>query len=354
MKIGMIAPIWYPIPPKGYGGIELVVSLLADGLVDAGHDVTLFASGDSRTKARLISSYDIAPSALIGQAYPDLYHVLHAYLDDTGEYDIIHDHSGIIGPAIGAFSKYPVLHTLHGPATLEAKEIYGLLDPLIYLNAISNYQKECFGDLNWAGVVYNAIAIDKYPYRDKKEDFLLFLGRMNPEKGPDAAIRVARAAGRKLIMVTKMVELAERRYFDEQVRPLLGDDIQVMGEVDPATKADLFGRAYCTLFPIKWPEPFGLVMIESMAAGTPVVAIKGGAVPEVIEDGKTGFIVADENSMVEAVLKAGEIKPLDCRNSAEERFSSSRMVADYERIYQQIVTKEAAGRHARRQLRDIS
>lgn len=354
MKIGMIAPIWYPIPPKGYGGIELVVSLLADGLVEAGHDVTLFASGDSRTKARLISSYDVAPSALIGQTYPDLYHVLHAYLDDTGDYDIIHDHSGIIGPAIGAFSKYPVLHTLHGPASMEAKEIYGMLDPRIYLNAISNYQKECFGDLNWAGVVYNAIDIDKYPYRDEKDDYLLFLGRMNPEKGPDAAIRVARAAGRKLIMVTKMVELAERRYFDEHVRPLLADDVQVMGEIDLATKADLFGRAYCTLFPIKWPEPFGLVMIESLATGTPVVAIKGGAVPEVIDDGQTGFIVPDESAMAEAVENIDSIDPRNCRRAAEERFSSSRMVADYEKIYSQIVAKEAACRPEWRNLRDIS
>ena len=332
MKIGLIAPIWYPIPPVGYGGIELVVSLLAEGLVDLGHDVTLFASGDSKTKATLVSSCDVAPCEQIGQVYPDLIHALNAYTR-AEEFDIIHDHSGIIGPALGAFSGTPVLHTFHGPATPEAKRLYGMLNFGLSFNAISDYQRDQFGDLNFVGTIYNAIDTSKYAFSADKDDYLLFLGRMNPEKGAHVAVDVANRLGRRLLLVTKMTEPQEIAYFEAKVKPLLDSNVEIMGEISPQRKAELFSRAYCTLFPIQWPEPFGLVMIESMATGTPVVAMGQGAVPEIIDDGVTGYVVNTVDEMVEAVDRIDEISPDACRRVVNERFSQERMVADYVAAY---------------------
>lgn len=339
MKIGLVAPIWYPIPPKGYGGIELVVSLLTEGLIERGHDVTLFAAGESTTKAKLVSSFELAPSEKIGQAYPDLINALTAYLVED-EFDIIHDHSGAIGPSIGAFSQTPVLHTLHGPATKESRRLYEMLSPRIYFNAISEYQRKCFGDLNFAATVYNAVDLRSYPFSATKGDYLLFLGRMNPEKGAHLAVEIANRLGERLVMVTKMAEPAEKLYFEEKVKPLIKENTEVIGEIDVATKANLFKNAKCTLFPIQWPEPFGLVMIESMATGTPVVAMRDGAVPEVIINGDTGFIVNDVDEMVSAVKRIDEIDPRACRRYVEERFSTVTMVDNYERVYNKILRLE--------------
>ncbi len=341
MKIGMAAPIWYPIPPVGYGGIEIVVSMLAEGLVEKGHDVTVFASGDSKTKANLVSSYDVAPSLRIGEAYPDLINALTVY-EHAREMDIIHDHSGIIGPAIGAFSNVPVLHTLHGPATPEAKELYRRLDFGLYFNAISESQRRWFGDLNFVATIYNAIDLNSSIYSDEKEDWLLFVGRMNPEKGAHLAVEAANRLGRRLVMVTKMAEPAEQHYFEHQVAPLLNSNIEVLGEIGPAEKAELYSKAACTLFPIEWPEPFGLVMIESLAAGTPVVAMRNGAVPEVIDDKETGFIVDSLDEMTEAVGRIDVIDPAACRRAVEERFGAQRMVEEYEKAYTRILEMDVS------------
>lgn len=340
MKIGLIAPIWYPIPPVGYGGIELVVSLLAEGLVEKGHDVTVFASGDSKTSARLVSSCEVAPCTLIGQVSPDLFHALTAYTR-AEEFDVIHDHSGMIGPALGAFSATPVLHTLHGPATEEAKKLYNMLNFGLYFNAISNYQRSQFGDLNFVDTIYNAVDLDQYPFSAEKEDYLLFLGRMNPEKGAHVAVEVANRLGRRLVMVTKMVEPAEIEYFETRVKPLFNGNVEMMGEIDPVTKANIFSKASCTLFPIQWPEPFGLVMIESMATGTPVVAMRQGAVPEVIENERTGYIVDTVDEMVDAVAMAETLDPRECRSHVEARFSQERMVDGYVAAYSQILDARA-------------
>lgn len=343
MKIGLVAPVWYPIPPKGYGGIELVVGLLADGLVQRGHDVTLFASGDSKTKAKLVSSFDVAPSLKIGQVYPDLVHVVSAYVR-AEEFDLMHDHSGLIGPSLGAFCQSPCLHTLHGPATPEARRLYRLLNFSLYYNAISEYQRSQFGDLNFVGVIYNAIDLANYPFQEEKEDFLLFIGRMNHEKGAHLAVEVANRLNMRLVMVTKMTEPHEKRYFKNYVKPKLTKKVELVGEIDLKTKADYFARAFCTLFPIQWPEPFGLVMIESLATGTPVVAMGYGAVPEVIADKKTGFIVYSVEDMVQAVKQAINISPQTCRRYVEQRFSQQRMVLDYEKAYAKILEIEAKKR----------
>lgn len=339
MKIGLVAPVWYPIPPQGYGGIELVVSLLAEGLVNRGHNVTLFASGDSKTKANLAYCFANAPSEKIGQVYPDLLHAVSAYCR-AEEFDLIHDHSGMIGPALGAFSQTPCLHTLHGPATPEARRLYSLLNFGLYYNAISQYQRSQFGQLNFVGTIYNAIDLTLYPFNPKKEDFLLFLGRMNQEKGAHLAVEVANRLNKRLVMVTKMTEPHEKIYFEKWVKPRLTKNIEIIGQIDVKIKADFFARAYCTLFPIQWPEPFGLVMIESMATGTPVVAMGYGAVPEVVADNKTGFITYTVEDMVQAVKKVDRIDPYVCRRYAEERFSQQRMVLDYERAYAKILELE--------------
>jgi len=339
MKVAQIAPIWYAIPPKGYGGIEYVVHCITEGLVEKGHDVTLFAAGDSVTKAKLISSHDIAPSEKIGQTFPDLIHVMQAYLM-ADEFDVIHDHSGLIGPVIGAFTDTPVLHTLHGPATQDAKDFYGKIRDRIYFNGISDYQRERFGDLNFVGTIYNGIDLSKYDYCDEKEDYLFFLGRMNPEKGAHVAVEIARRTGKKLLMVSKMTEPHEKAYFKEKVEPLLAPNIEIMGEVDTETKIEMFKKASCCLFSIQWPEPFGLVMTEAMACGTPVLAMKNGSVPEIIAHGKTGFICNTTEEMVEAVSRVKEINPLDCRRHVEDNFSTARMVEGYERAYAEMLEKE--------------
>lgn len=336
MKIGLVAPVWYPIPPKGYGGIELVVSLLAEGLVERGHQVTLFASGDSKTKAHLVYAFETAPSEKIGQVYPDLLHAVSAHVRGA-EFDLLHEHSGMIGPSLGAFSGRPCLHTLHGPATPESRRLYQLLNFGLFYNAISEYQRREFGNLNFVATVYNAIDISLYPFKEKKENFLLFLGRMNQEKGAHLAVEVANRLGMPLVMVTKMTEPHEKFYFHSQVKPKITKNVEIIGEISVKEKAELFSKAYCTLFPIQWPEPFGLVMIESMATGTPVIAMGYGAVPEVIEHKKTGFIVYTVEDMIQAVKKVANINPAVCRRYVEQRFSQERMVLDYEKAYNKIL-----------------
>jgi glycosyltransferase involved in cell wall biosynthesis len=347
VRIAQVAPVWLPVPPRGYGGIEWVVFLLTEGLVARGHEVTLFASGGSRTRARLVSVFEEAPTtARIHESYWELAHALAAY-NRHGEFDLIHDHSGSIGPAVGGFTGTPVVHTLHGPATPRARHLYGLMRERVWFVAISRYQMEQMPELRYAGVVYNGIPLELYPFRQEKEDFLLFLGRASREKGPEVAVRVARRLGARLVLAVKVVEEPEKRYWREVVEPELSGEETVLGEVSPAEKADLLARARAVLFPIQWPEPFGLVMAEAMACGTPVVAFRNGSSPEVIEDGVTGFLVpeGDEDGMAAAVKRVGEIDPAACRRRVEERFSQDVMVEGYLRAYLKVLA-EARGSSA--------
>lgn len=341
MKIAQIAPPWYPIPPTGYGGIELVVSLLADGLVDAGHDVTVFASGDSRTKAKLEYVYEKAPSSDIGRIPPEIIHIMPAYLRHA-EFDIVHDHSGKVGPAIANFITTPMLHTLHGPFTDENQRYYRAVNHGIWFNSISDYQASLCPDLNYVGTIYNSVNVDWYPFSADKEDYLLWLGRMNREKGAEFAVEVANRLGARLILASKMTEPHEFEHFEAKVKPILGPNTEIVGELTLDAKAELIKNAKAVLMPIQWPEPFGLVMIEAMVCGTPCIAWRNGSVPEVIEDGKTGFIVESVDEMVEAVKRLDEIDPADCRKSVEERFSAPIMVADYVKAYERILGERHA------------
>jgi glycosyltransferase involved in cell wall biosynthesis len=339
VKIGIIAPAWFAVPPVRYGGIEWVVSILADGLVDQGHDVTLFAAGDSQTRAQLVTSYDEPPSMRIGLSMPDLHHALTCYAR-SGDFDVVNDHSGPLGAALGAAVASPVCHTVHGPLTGESGDVYSLIgsvSPSVGLISVSDSQRSPLPDLNWLATCHNAIAMDSYPFHPGNDGYLLFLGRMSPDKGAHHAAALARETGLPMILAGKMHDLLERQHFAANVEPLLGGNIEYVGEVSHDEKVRLLQNALATVFPIQWPEPFGLVMVESMACGTPVVATRQGAVPEVIEQGRSGIIVDSPAELAEAVKQAVTLDPHECRASAIERFSPARMVDDYVAAYQRML-----------------
>ena len=335
MRIAVLAPAWFAVPPRGYGGIEWVVSLLADGLVDAGHEVTLYASGDSRTKAKLESVFEHAPSDQIGRSLPELRHVLACY-GRADEFDVINDHTGPRGAVLGGLVETPVVHTVHGPLDGEPGEVYegiGQVAPRVGLISLSLNQRLPKPELNWIANVPNALDLEHYPCKPHRGDYLLYLGRMNHEKGAHRAVAVAMELGLPLKLAGKVREQKEREYFAEFVEPHLGNGIEYLGEVNHGTKVELLQNARATLFPIEWEEPFGLVMIESMACGTPVIATRHGAVPEVLEDERGGVIVDHWREIPAALERADAIEPAECRRYAEEQFAPERMVGDYENAY---------------------
>jgi glycosyltransferase involved in cell wall biosynthesis len=341
LRIGLIAPVWFPVPPTGYGGIEWIVSLLADGLVDAGHDVTLFASGDSHTKAELEWVYATAPSEKIGNSIDEIHHCL-ACFERADEFDVINDHSGLPAAAIGGAVSTPVLHTVHGPLDALGGVVYEQIARTVRhvgLISLSLNQRRPKPDLPWVANCPNALDFSLYPAKPHMGDYLLFIGRMSPDKGCHRAIDVAVTAGLPLKIAGKRREPAEIAYFEELVRPHLSDQIEYLGEVTHGEKVELLQNARATLFPIEWEEPFGLVMIESMACGTPVIATRHGAVPEVIEDGVSGIIVGDYRDMVAALERADALDPLRIREICEARYAPERMVADYLTAYGEAIER---------------
>jgi glycosyltransferase involved in cell wall biosynthesis len=343
MRVAILSPVWFPVPPDGYGGIELIVSLLADGLVAAGHEVTLFASGDSTTTADLDAFFDEAPSEWIGKTFWELQHAINCF-ERHDDFDLIHDHTGLLGLALGSLLPTPLVHTVHGPLTGEPGALYERIARFSSrpsLVSLSMAQRRPLPGLPWLANIPNAIDLAGYPFEPHDGDYLLFLGRMSPDKGAHRAVRLAEIAGMPLKLAGKNAEPGEQEYFDEFVRPHLGDGIEFLGEVDNGEKVELLRKARATLFPIDWEEPFGLVMIESMACGTPVIASRRGSVPEVIEDGVNGIIVDDWDAIEDALERAEQLDAQVMRRSVEERFSPERMVADY------VVAYEAAlGAHA--------
>jgi glycosyltransferase involved in cell wall biosynthesis len=338
LRIAVVSPPWFPVPPSGYGGIEWVVALLADGLVEAGHDVTLFASGDSRTKAKLSYVFETAPSESIGRSHWEILHALPCYTR-ADEFDVISEHTGMAGVVLSSLVETPVVHTVHGPLAGDPGLMYeGLasLVPRLHLISISINQRRPKPDLPWLANCPNALDLSVYPCKPHTGDYLLFLGRMSPDKACHRAIAVAMELGLPLKIAGKKQEAREERYFAEFVEPHLGmHEIEYLGEVSHGTKVELLQDARVTLFPIEWEEPFGLVMIESMACGTPVIATNRGAVPEVIEHGRSGIIVDSYREMAAALEQADALDPLECRRYVEERFSPERMVDDYVRAYRE-------------------
>lgn len=333
MKIAQIAPVWERVPPTKYGGIELIVFLLTEELVKRGHDVTLFASGDSATKAKLVSVYPMHTREHMGSPCPDLLHVGNAF-KRAGEFDIVHNHAGYSGVTLSYFIDTPVLTTLHGIFTKLNEPLFRAFKDACYYNAISKEQMKNCPELNYVGVIYNAVDIHTYPFSVKKDDFYVNIGRIAPIKGTHLAIEVAKKAGIKLVLAGKIDLGADRAYFEHDVKPHIdGKKIKFLGEVTEEQKRNLFRDAKGFIFPLQWSEPFGLVMVEAMVCGTPVLSLPYGAVPEVLESGKTGFIVNSIEEMVEAVPKLEGIDPSVCRKHVEEHFSVEKMCDGYETAY---------------------
>lgn len=349
MRIGILAPVWFAVPPVGYGGIERVVHLLAEGLVAAGHEVTLFASGDSRTSARLEPVFDVAPSEWIGHTFWELRHAVGS-LGRAGGLDVVHDHTGLLGLALGGLLPVPLVHTVHGPLDGAPGELYEdvcRLAPSVRVVAISANQQSQRPGLPWLALVPNALDVDSYPFDPGDDGYLLYLGRLSPEKGAHRAIEVAERAGLPLRLAGKCREPAERAYFEANVAPRLSRSIEYLGEVSEVDRIALLRRARATLFPIDWEEPFGLVMIESLACGTPVLATRRGSVPEVIRDGVTGIVVDDHLQMVEALERAARLEPAALRRDVEERFAPQRMVRDYAAAYEAAVAERRVSHRER-------
>jgi glycosyltransferase involved in cell wall biosynthesis len=341
MRVALIAPPWTPIPPPLYGGIELVVDELARGLVAAGHDVMLFATGDSTCPVPTKWTLPHAEGMRIGMAVPELRHVLHAYQEISYDYDIVHDHT-VAGPFYAErYPGLPVVTTVHGPFNEELTDLYMAIAHRVPIICISKAQHAAAPQVPIAGVIHHGIDAAKFPMGDGAGDaegeYLLFLGRMAPDKGAHRAIEIARKAGMRVLLAAKMREPWERAYYEEQVAPLLGADAVYLGEVSHERKLELLAGAKALLFPIRWNEPFGMVMLEAFACGTPVLAFAEGAAPEVVEHAKTGFLCADEQDMVEAVERLGTLRRQDCRAAAEGYFSTSRMVADHLAVYEGVV-----------------
>ena len=340
MRIAQLCPLWETVPPPAYGGIESVVTHLTEELVRRGHEVTLFAAGNSRTTAELRAVVACNLRAMPDLHFPHFYEWVHvaAALRCAEEFDVIHNHHGELAMAFSAFCPTPMLTTNHGPLIPDAGLVWDQYQG--YYNTISHAAKVGLPDRNYLGVVYNGIDIESFPFRTEKEDFLLFLSRISPEKGPHHAIEVARALGRQLLIAGK-VDRVDREYFAKEIEPRIdGRQIVFLGEADARLKRDLFARATCLLHPITWPEPFGLVMVEAMACGTPVIVFRRGSAPEIVIDSETGFVVDSLDQMIAAVDQLHHISPHRCREHVASRFSVSQMVDGYEALYRRICAGE--------------
>lgn len=345
MRIAQISPLWERVPPPAYGGTELVVSLLTDELVQRGHEVTLFASGDSITLAKLESVHPRALRLDTSVRECGIYEMLQLsqVYERSQEFDVIHSHMGCAALPYSALVKTPTVHTLHGIFTSDNEKMFkhACKQPFV---SISDSQREPRLGLNYVSTVYNGIAVESYTYFPEAENppYLAFLGRISPEKGAHLAIEIARRTGYPLRMAGK-VDPVDVQYFEEMIKPLIdGEQVSYQGEANHAEKNVLMGNAVATLFPITWREPFGLVMVESMASGTPVIAMELGSTREVIVHGKTGFLCRTVDECVEAVAQLPRLNRADCRQHVEECFSVQRMVDGYELVYQQVLAKRFA------------
>jgi glycosyltransferase involved in cell wall biosynthesis len=339
LRVAVVAPPWFTIPPDGYGGIEAMVHWLVEGLVARGHQVTLIGAGDCRTSASFLQTYEEPPVARMGTPFPEIVHALQVdeHLEAL-DVDVVHDHS-MGGPLTARARRTPTVLTAHGPVVGELGECYRLLSRHHPMVAISESQRAKGPHLPWAATVYNAIPVDEYPFETDKDDFVLFLGRISPEKGPDLAIKAARAAGRRIVVAAKCNEPAEHAYFEAKVRPLLGPDAEWYGHATTEEKKKLLARAGALVFPIQWDEPFGIVMVEAMACGTPVVALRAGSVPEVVVDGLTGYICDRPEELPTAIQRVDALDPKACRQRIADCFDVPDMVDGYEAVYRRAIAK---------------
>ena len=344
MKIAQIAPLAEAVPPRLYGGTERIVSYLTEELVRLGHEVTLFASGDSRTSAELVAC---CPQALrldpsVRDPLPYTLMTLEEVRSRAHEFDVLHFHIDLVHFPVFRGMATCTLTTLHG--RLDLPDLFPFYRkfsdfPLV---SISDDQRKPMPPVNWVGTVHHGLPPELLRFTAQPRDgYLAFLGRISPEKRPDLAIEIARRAGLPIRIAAK-VDAVDRAYFERQIEPLLAQPgVEFIGEISEAQKSDFLGNALALLFPIDWPEPFGLVMIEAMACGTPVIAFRRGSVPEVLEDGLTGFIVSDVDEAVRAVSRVDRLDRLAIRRRFEQRFSAARMAHDYLELYWSLAAKPA-------------
>jgi glycosyltransferase involved in cell wall biosynthesis len=338
MKIAQVAPLIESVPPKAYGGTERVVSYLTEALVALGHDVTLYASGDSATRARLVP---VVPRSLrLDPQHPDWipWHtvMVDQVMESAGHFDAIHFHIDHLHFPLVRRCKTPCITTLHGRQDLPdlaAFYTHFCEQPVV---SISDSQREPLPTANWVATVHHGLPRDLYRFVPEPEDYFVFVGRMSPEKRVDRAVGIAAACGVPLRIAAK-VDTADREYFETQVRPLLAHPlVNFVGEIEEKDKNAFIGKARALLFPIDWPEPFGLVMIEALACGTPVIAYPGGSVPEILEHGVTGFIVNDQPRAIAAARNIGRIERRRCREVFEQRFTDTVMAGHYLDVYRKL------------------
>jgi len=340
LRIAVLAPPWISVPPPGYGGIEAVVDLLCEQLVARGHDVTLFAAPGSRSSARVQTLLETAHPDTIGSALHESDHIASAFdlieaaAENGQPFDVVHDHSGFTAAAMASRIATPVVHTLHGPFDANTSPFYSRHSHKVHLVAISHSQaRHAPPGVRIAAVVPNPIAVDRWPLGTDKDDYVLWIGRMDPVKGAHRAITAARLANRRLILAGP-VQTGQADYFREQIEPHIdGDRVQYVGEVAGAAKQSLYARAAAMLMPIRWDEPFGMVMIESLACGTPVIAFPEGAAQEIVIDGHNGLLAEDEQGMAQAIARIGSIDPRDCRRSVRARYDITVTADGYEAAY---------------------
>ncbi|PYI85965.1 MAG: glycosyl transferase [Verrucomicrobia bacterium] len=339
MRIAQVAPLYESVPPRYYGGTERVVSYLTEELVRQGHEVTLFASGDSVTRARLVAacrrSLRFDKHCIDELAHQIL--MLENVFQRAAQFEIVHFHADYLHFPLSRRQPITHLTTLHG--RLDIPDLVPLYQEFrdMPVVSISNAQREPLPWANWQATVYHGIPADLYRFRAEPGTYLAFMGRISPEKRVDRAIEIAKQVQIPLKIAAK-VDRVDKDYFKLVVEPLLGEPlVEFVGEISEGEKVDFLGNAYALLFPIDWPEPFGLVMIEAMACGTPVIAYRSGAVPEVMEEGYTGFIVEELKDAVEAVRRVPELSRKRCREVFEQRFTATRMAHDYVRVYERLI-----------------
>jgi glycosyltransferase involved in cell wall biosynthesis len=341
VRIAQVAPLVESVPPKLYGGTERVVSYLTEELVLLGHDVTLFASGDSVTSAHLVP---MCPEALRLSAtcVDHLAHhivMLAEVFRQYDQFDIIHFHIDYLHFLLSQREPVANITTLHGRLDIpDLQPLYQRFSDMPVVS-ISNAQRAPLPNVNWMGTVYHGLPKGQYTFHNQPGKYLAFLGRISPEKGADRAIEIASLAGVPLKIAAK-VDKADREYFETKIRPLLNNPlVEFIGEIGYPHKNEFLGNALALLFPINWQEPFGLVMIEAMACGTPVIAYPRGSVPEIIEDGRTGFLVNNAKKAAKAVQQIPQICREECRQRFEDRFSATRMAMDYLAVYEKLTCR---------------
>lgn len=343
MRIGIISPLWKPLPPEKYGGTELVVSLLTNELVKRGHDVTVFASGDSKVPCRLIVvternlydtfgcykwdslEYDIIETEMVGRLSED--------------FNIIHNHNGFVPLTISSLIRTPMITTLHSSLPPQPESLAKAFKERLFVS-ISNAQRSLAPYLNYIKTIYHGIDVNRFPFTEKVGEYLLFLGTFSPYKGPDIAIKIANEIRIPIILVGEIRKEFEDFYEKEIASMANGEDVIVKGEINFEEKVALLKNAMALLLPVRWQEAFGLVMIEAMACGTPVIGFNRGAIQEIINNGKTGFIVNSIEEAKDAVLRIKEIDRSYCRNWVKDRFSLKHMVDEYETLYKGVISDE--------------